>query len=79
MSDSKSAQIETCIDSHERESFGQFRFQYLMEDLKNNRAVWKDAEQTALDELRIATGTGMRRPMRTPQSEYRSSSGTDHP
>jgi len=26
---------------------------YLMEDLKNNRAVWKDAEQTALDELRM--------------------------
>jgi AcrR family transcriptional regulator len=26
---------------------------YLMEDLKNNRAVWKDAEQTALDELRL--------------------------
>ena len=27
--------------------------EYLMEDLKNNRAVWKDAEQTALDELRM--------------------------
>ena len=26
---------------------------YLMEDLKNNRAVWKDAEQTALDELHM--------------------------
>ena len=26
---------------------------HLMEDLKNNRAVWKDAEQTALDELRM--------------------------
>ncbi|MBV8639886.1 MAG: TetR/AcrR family transcriptional regulator [Verrucomicrobia bacterium] len=25
---------------------------YLMEDLQNNRAVWKDAGQTALDELR---------------------------
>jgi AcrR family transcriptional regulator len=26
---------------------------YLMEDLKNNRAVWKEAEQNALDELRL--------------------------
>ena len=26
---------------------------YLMEDLKNNRAIWKEAEQTALDELRL--------------------------
>jgi AcrR family transcriptional regulator len=26
---------------------------YLMEDLKTNRAVWKDAEKTALDELRM--------------------------
>jgi len=26
---------------------------YLMEDLKINRVVWKDAEQTALDELRM--------------------------
>jgi len=26
---------------------------YLMEDLKNNRAVWKDEEPTALDELRM--------------------------
>ena len=40
---------------------------YLMEDLKNNRAVWKDAEQTALDELRMEFEDIRLRLRRTPE------------
>ena len=40
---------------------------YLMEDLKNNRAVWKDAEQTALDELRMEFEDIRLRLHRTPE------------
>jgi AcrR family transcriptional regulator len=40
---------------------------YLMEDLKNNRAVWKDAEQTALDELRLEFEDIRLRLRRTPE------------
>jgi AcrR family transcriptional regulator len=40
---------------------------YLMEDLKNNRAVGKDAEQTALDELRLEFEDIRLRLRRTPE------------
>jgi AcrR family transcriptional regulator len=40
---------------------------YLMEDLKNNRDVWKDAEQTALDELRLEFEDIRLRLRRTPE------------
>lgn len=40
---------------------------YLMEDLKNNRAVWKDAEQTALAELRMEFEDIRLRLRRTPE------------
>ena len=40
---------------------------YLMEDLKNNRAVWKDAEKTALDELRMEFEDICLRLRRTPE------------
>ena len=40
---------------------------YLMEDLKNNRAVWKDGEQTALDELRMEFEDIRLRLRRTPE------------
>jgi AcrR family transcriptional regulator len=40
---------------------------YLMEDLRNNRAVWKDAEQTALDELRMEFEDIRLRLHRTPE------------
>jgi AcrR family transcriptional regulator len=40
---------------------------YLMEDLKNNRAVRKDAEQTALDELRLEFEDIRLRLRRTPE------------
>ena len=40
---------------------------YLMEDLKNNRVVWKEAEQTALDELRMEFEDIRLRLHRTPE------------
>jgi AcrR family transcriptional regulator len=40
---------------------------YLMEDLKNDRAVWKDAEQTALDELHMEFEDIRLRLRRTPE------------
>jgi AcrR family transcriptional regulator len=40
---------------------------YLMEDLKTNRAVWKDAEPTALDELRMEFEDIRLRLRRTPE------------
>jgi AcrR family transcriptional regulator len=40
---------------------------YLMEDLRNNRAVWKDAEPTALDELRMEFEDIRLRLHRTPE------------
>ena len=40
---------------------------YLMEDLKNNRAIWKEAEQTALDELRMEFEDIRLRLHRTPE------------
>jgi AcrR family transcriptional regulator len=40
---------------------------YLMDDLKNNRAVWKDAEPTALDELRMEFEDIRLRLRRTPE------------
>jgi AcrR family transcriptional regulator len=40
---------------------------YLMEDLRKNRVVWKDAEQTALDELRLEFEDIRLRLHRTPE------------
>jgi AcrR family transcriptional regulator len=40
---------------------------YLIEDLRNNRAVWKDAEPTALDELRMEFEDIRLRLHRTPE------------
>jgi AcrR family transcriptional regulator len=40
---------------------------YLMEDLRNNRAVWKDGEPTALDELRMEFEDIRLRLHRTPE------------
>jgi len=40
---------------------------YLMEDLRNNRVVWKDAKPTALDELRMEFEDIRLRLRRTPE------------
>jgi AcrR family transcriptional regulator len=40
---------------------------YLMDDLRNNRAVWKDGEPTALDELRMEFEDIRLRLHRTPE------------